>query len=327
MLSSHARDHISLAIQNGWARSTVKWYAGTIKQYILFCDAEHVPEHLRFPAYKFVLCAFAASSLGRHARITPRNCLAALKAWHLAHNTEWKGSSRLRFILNGVHNLSPNSSRQPLRPPINAKMLSQLVKRLDLTSHFDAAVAACAIIAFWGQCHLGELLPSSQASPLDMSFPTRSGLRKSPQNHHSYLLHLPRTKTSCHGKDIVLVNQHSPINPISLLNNIFHVNTTPGDHHIFLYKTPDGLSPLTKPLFLRCCNEIWQALGYLHTTGHCFRIGGATKLLITGTPPDVVKATRRWSSEAFLRYWRSLDDIAPLHICHLHKRRHRFSRR
>ena len=140
LLSSRARDHVSLAIQNGWARSTVKRYAGTIKQYILFCDAEHVPEHLCFPANEFVLCAFAASSLGRHARTTPRNRLAALKAWHLAHNMEWKGSSRLWFVLNGVHNLSPDSSRQPLRPPINAKMLSQLVERLDLTSHFGAAV-------------------------------------------------------------------------------------------------------------------------------------------------------------------------------------------
>ena len=38
LLSSRARDHVSLAIQNGWARSTVKRYAGTIKQYILFLN-------------------------------------------------------------------------------------------------------------------------------------------------------------------------------------------------------------------------------------------------------------------------------------------------
>ena len=327
LLSSRARDHVSLAIQNSWAKSTVKRYSGTIRQYILFCDAEHVPDHLRFPADEFVLCAFAASSLGRHARTTPRSRLSALKAWHLAHNMEWKGSSRLRFVLNGVHNLSPNSSRQPLRPPINARMLSQLVERLDLTSHFDAAVAACAVTAFWGQCRLGELLPTSLASPIDMAFPTRSGLWKSLRNPHSYLLHLPRTKTSRHGEDIVLVNQHSPIDPISLLNNVIQVNMIPEDGHIFSYKTPDGLSPLTKPLFLRRCNEIWQALGYPHTTGHCFRIGGTTELLIAGTPPDVVKATGRWSSESFLRYWRSLDDIAPLHIHNLRKRSYKFKRR
>lgn len=327
LLSPRARDHVSMAIQNGWARSTVKRYSGTIKQFVHFCDTERVPEHLRFPADEFVLCAFAASSLGRHARTTPRNRLSALKAWHLAHNMEWKGSSRLRFVLNGVHNLSPSSSRQPLRPPINAKMLSQLVENLDLNSHFDAAVAACAVTAFWGQCRLGELLPASLASPLAMAFPIRSGFQKSPRNHLSYLLRLPQTKTRRHGEDVVLVSQHFPINPISLLNNTIQVNEIPADGHIFSYRSPNGFSPLTKPLFLQRCNEIWRTLGYPHTTGHCFRIGGTTELLIAGTPPDVVKVTGRWSSESFLRYWRSLDDIAPLHIRNLHRRKRKLFNR
>jgi hypothetical protein len=53
LLSSHARDQVSQAIQNGWADSTLKRYSGSIKQYIRFCDAERVPEHLRFPADEF----------------------------------------------------------------------------------------------------------------------------------------------------------------------------------------------------------------------------------------------------------------------------------
>jgi hypothetical protein len=50
-------------------------------------------------------------------------------------------------------------------------------------------------------------------------------------------------------------------------------------------------------------------------------------LLIAGTPPDVVKATGRWSSESFLRYWRSLDALAPRYIRNLHIFRHRRRRR
>jgi hypothetical protein len=70
---------------------------------------------------------------------------------------------------------------------------------------------------------------------------------------------------------------------------------------------------------------VWSSFGYPRTTGHCFRIGGTTELLVAGTPPDVVKATGRWSSQSFLRYWRSLDQIAPHHIRNLHilKRRRR----
>lgn len=59
LLSSQAKNYVTQAIQSSWSESTIKRYTGTIKQYIHFCDAERIPEHLRFPADEFVLCAFA----------------------------------------------------------------------------------------------------------------------------------------------------------------------------------------------------------------------------------------------------------------------------
>lgn len=92
VISSYAWDNVNQAIQSGWAELMMKRYAGTIKQFIHFCDEEQVPEHLCFLANKFVLCAFAASSLSKHASSTPHSRLSALKAWHLAHNLNWNGS-------------------------------------------------------------------------------------------------------------------------------------------------------------------------------------------------------------------------------------------
>jgi hypothetical protein len=107
------------------------------------------------------------------------------------------------------------------------------------------------------------------------------------------------------------------------LKNHIRVNGIRGDRTLFSFISTSGHTILSKGLFLRRCNDIWSSLGYPHTTGHCFRIGGTTELLIAGTPPDVVRATGRWSSESFLHYWHSLDQIAPLHIHNLHLRRHR----
>jgi hypothetical protein len=327
LLSPQSRNYVTHAIQNGWAKSTVKRYSGAIDQYIRFCDDESIPDHLRFPADEFVLCAFAASSAGIHARTTPRNRLSALKAWHLAHNLEWRGSSRLRYVLNGVHNLAPRSSRRPPRPPVNASMLTQLISHLNLASPLDIAVAACATTAFWGQCRLGELLPISSNPIPSTPLPTRSGFKRSLRNPLSCIIRLPCTKTHRHGQDVVLVDQRADINPITLLKRHLRINDIPNDTHLFSYTSTNGFTPLTKSLFLRRCNEIWQILGYPRTSGHCFRIGGTTELLIAGTPPDVVKATGRWSSDSFLRYWRSLDEIAPMYVRHLHsigkQRRHR----
>jgi hypothetical protein len=317
-LPTHVKNNVSNAIQNGWARVTMRRYSGAIQQFLDFCILHRVPDNLRFPADEFVLCAFAASSVGKHSGNTARARLSALKAWHIAHNMEWKGSTRLRHVLNGVRNLAPGHSRRPPRPPINAKMLSQLVENLDLTSPLDAAVAACATTAFWGQCRLGELLPSSVAASLSTSLPTRADFKRSLRNSQSCILHLPKTKTHHQGHDVVLVDQRAPIDPIVSLKVHLRVNGVPRDKPIFSYLSPDGIQTLTKTLFLHRCNAIWHLLGYPHTTGHSFRIGGTTELLIAGTPPDVVKAMGRWSSESFLRYWRSLDDLAPRHVRNLH---------
>ena len=326
LLSAHARDRVTRAISHGWANSTVNRYSGTIKQFLRFCDKERVPEHLRFPADEFVLCAFLASSLGKHAGSTPRARLSALKAWHTTHNVEWKGSARLRYVLNGVCNSAPGSSTRPPRPPINARMMIQLIEGLNLELPLDAAVAACAVTAFWGQCRLGELLPLSTTAPTT-SLPTRSAFKRSVKNPHSCLLHLPTTKTHRHGQDVVLVDQLFPINPIVLLKNHIRVNNLPNDIHIFTYLSDTGLISLTKSIFLQRCNVIWSRLGYPRTTGHSFRIGGTTELLIAGIPPDVVKATGRWSSESFLRYWRSLDILAPQYIRNIHTYKHKHRRR
>ena len=204
-------------------------------------------------------------------------------------------------------------------------MLTQLIANFNLSTPFDAAVAACATTAFWGQCRLGELLPpSSSPSPSESeALPTRSDFKRSLSNPQPCILRLPRTKTHRHGQDVVLVNQLAPINPISLLKNHIQVNNIRIDIHLFSIFTAGHYTFLSKSLFLRRCNEIWSSLSYPRTTGHCFRIGGTTELLIAGTPPDVVKATGRWSSESFLQYWHSLDALALQHIRNVHASKHR----
>jgi hypothetical protein len=157
----------------------------------------------------------------------------------VAHNAKWNGSSRLRFVLNGVRNCAPGSSRRPPHPPVNSTMLEQLVRNLDLTSPLDAAVAACAVTAFWGQCQIGELLPLSSSLTLSSPLPSRSDFKRSIRNPHSCVLRLPCTKTQRNGEDVVLVDQRDPINPISLLKNHFRVNHVRDDQFLFSLNSVD----------------------------------------------------------------------------------------
>ena len=62
------------------------------------------------------------------------------------------------------------------------------------------------------------------------------------------------------------------------------------------------------------CNSIWKSAGLSCTSGHSFRIGGTTHLLSHGVDPWIIMKQGRWSSKAFLLYWRNIEDILPLFI-------------
>ncbi len=81
-LSTEAREKFELALSHGWAASTLKGYNSNVKQFIRWCEDEHIPRRMQFPANEFVLCAFAASDVGRLSGGTARKKVSAIKAWH-----------------------------------------------------------------------------------------------------------------------------------------------------------------------------------------------------------------------------------------------------
>jgi hypothetical protein len=279
------------------------------------CNRDKVPVTLRLPASESLLCAFAADSAGRKAGNTIKGDIAALRSWHIKNNVPWLGALRLSYVLRGAKNLTPAGSTKPPRPPITADMLSLLRNNLSLSEPMDAAVLCMATAAFSGQIRLGELLPDSQANFEPAHFPHLSDVY-SPNAQGSRKIHLPKTKTAgLKGEDIILCRQHIDTDPIAAFENHCTVNKLTSTDLLASFTLPTGeRETLTKRKFLSRCNQIWTAHGLPRFTGHSFRIGGTTHLLLCRVPPDVVKSLGRWSSDAFLRYWRSLDLLAPMYI-------------
>ncbi|PPR07523.1 hypothetical protein CVT24_007135 [Panaeolus cyanescens] len=320
-------DNILSALNNCYATSTQDTHSRALKHYHIFCDERAIPSHLRFPAHEVILLAYAASHFGSLSGGTARHRINALKTFHDVHNLPWHGSNRLTKILKGVTFNTPISSTRPPRAPITTSMLKRLLNKLDLETPLDAAVAACACTAFWGQCRLGELLPSSSTSS-PSGIPKREHLSRSASkrgNLHSYELLLPSTKTNRRGQTITILRQEHTSNPLPLLQNHLAVNNLPRSTTLFSYisSSHNTPTPLSKRRFLARCNNIWSTFGYPRITGHSFRIGGTSQLLASGIPPDVVKTMGRWSSDTFLRYWRHMDRIAPAQTPHPHTRHHR----
>lgn len=315
-LSNNNALAIQGVITQGLAAGTQSNYQSAVNNFLRFCETNGVPEYARFATHEPILCAFVASLATSHSGSSASNIVAGLRTWHTLHNKTWQGSTRLQVVIRGVAALAPSSSRRDPRAPVTLEMLRFLHSVLNLNDPLDAAIFAAAVVAFWGQCRLGELLGTSRQHHRPSSFPSRSDLNDPFSAQGSRELHLPRTKTRQHtGDKAILLRQSAPVDPIDALANHFRVNhAVPSNHHLFAFSMHSRQGPvircLTKEVFINRCNDVWVRAGFPRITGHCFRIGGTTELLLKGLAPDLVRSMGRWSSDAHLRYWRDTKWMA-----------------
>lgn len=146
-----------------------------------------------------------------------------------------------------------------------------------------------------------------------------------PSNTGTRSLHLPRTnRGGSKGEMVTVTRQVSRYDHIAALENHARVNEPNITEPIAAFRNSSGsFLGLTLRRLLRRISPILKQNNLPRITGHCFRIGDTTNLLLQGIPPDVVKLLGRWTSDSFLRYWRSLELIAPMWLscrdrsCHI----------
>ncbi len=295
-------------------------YKSNIKQYFEFCAANNIPINKVSPAKEDILCFFASSFKGKLSGKTVRRKIGSIKAWHIREEKPWYGGEKLKRVLKAIDNATPASSIKEIRPGVKPKWLEYLANELKPELGLHSAVKGAADSSVFSQLRLGEILPTTKSiDKYNFNWlPAVKHFRYSPENNTT-LLHLPRTKTEPHGTDVVIPKQRGKINPIESIQNHIRRNKLSPEDPLFAYRNHKGeLVALTKAEFLKTCNMVWKKKGIQRITGHSFRIGGTTFYLLQGVNPDVVKKLGRWKSDAFLRYWRSLDKLAVLHIENIH---------
>ena len=127
-------------------------------------------------------------------------------------------------------------------------------------------------------------------------------------------LHLLKTKPN--GDHINMSNSTCKCSPTRAFKHHRSSNTNlPPDAPLFAFETANGSwSPLKHAWFTDRCNEIWHNEGCPSAMGHGFHIGRTTHLLLLGIDPWFIMVQGRWSSQAFLGYWRRCEEILSLFI-------------
>src|SRR5882724_2535797 len=123
-------------------------------------------------------------------------------------------------------------------------------------------------------------------------------------------------KTSPHSEETRWIDSCCSCSAEWAFQNHRTINTcVPPSSHIFGFETISGhFLPMPKSWFLNRCNEVWLSKGLTTTSGHSFKIGGTTHLLLLGIDPFIVMAQGHWRPSAFLEYWQLCEEIIPTFI-------------
>ncbi|KIK73064.1 hypothetical protein PAXRUDRAFT_796317, partial [Paxillus rubicundulus Ve08.2h10] len=175
-------------------------------------------------------------------------------------------------------------------------------------------------MAFWSCCRLSELTIRNRNDFNPFKHVSYSILPLNIQtlaNNTSYVFfHIPWTKTTKEqGADISVTDHPYHMSLLEALSLHEHINVNiPHSAPLFSYRTSTGWQPLVRAEFINCCNDIWVQNSFPNMPGHAFRIGSSMELLLQGVNLDIISVQGRWTSRAFLDYWRCIESILPLFI-------------
>jgi len=238
--------------------------------------------------------------------------LLGLQLWHIVNGTPWNGTAHLQRAMQGSSSVAPLPTLQPRRAPVTLAHLIALRNTLDLNNTFDAAIFSAATVAFWCQCQLGEVCVDSLFDPtIHASCATQQKMGWTLSNIRFHYFWAFSMKTSPHGEEIRWTDSCCSCSTEWAFQNHWTVNLhVPATKHLFAFKMDTGnYAPMCRSWFLDRCNEVWSGKGLSMLSGHSFRIGGTTHLLLLGINPFIVMVQGCWRSSAFLDYWRLCEEI------------------
>ncbi|KAF9221247.1 hypothetical protein BS17DRAFT_797242 [Gyrodon lividus] len=260
-------------------------YNAGLLHFTQFCDSQNISEADHMPALASLLSAFASAHAGTISDKTVSKWPASLHFWHVINHAEWNANNMLHHVHHGITKMVPPSSKCAKHPPVTLEALITLGGGLNNSSPMDSAIL--------------ETLLSLHTPPSNRFLTNKDFTR-------FCSFHIPWTKTMKElGADISITSHPHITCPFSTLQAHFSTNSNlPSTAPLFSYEFSNGLwQALTKPNFLKCCNDIWVRASFPSMPGHGFCVS-----------LDVIAQQGHWKPQAFLEYWCHIKCILSLFI-------------
>ncbi|KAG2050947.1 hypothetical protein BDR06DRAFT_1063711 [Suillus hirtellus] len=298
-ISDSQLDRILDVLGLSWALSTKETYGAGLLVFQVFCDSHKILEEQRCPISSNLLLTFLLSCAGAYLGSALSNYTAGLKAWHLLHGQPWIiNAKELKATLDGAMALVPSSSKQDKHNPFTPNIIISIQEHLDLNNPKDAAIFTYITTSFYAIMRLGEFTVPSLKLFDPLKHITRAHVTQKTDRNNPPItsFFLPSMKSS------PLKGEEAYWSAQEALENHLRLNPAENSAHLFAWKHPNSLCPLSKKELTKRINQISSLTNLPNLKGHGLRIGGTLEYLLQGVPFNIVKAMGRWSSDAFTTY-------------------------
>lgn len=318
---SAAHKKLTQALSLALAPRTTSNYNKSIKLYLKFAETIGVPENEALPCSDDMLCLFLAQGIGKTGPGNAKNLASGIRQWHVRQGLRWKTSGRVALIKKALLQCWPKrEDQESVRPAVTPEMMKMLWEEWSDGSRKQLCALAMALAAWCGQMRLGELLPETARKVDRDRLPSRGKWSISSKKEGASTIELSWAKSTGFSKSTVHLLRQGDKRFNASLAMGEHLRSSQLGESALLCEYVDNRSKavtLGKDEFMAMCNKIWRAQGINKITGHSFRIGGTTALLRAGVDTSVVRKMGRWESNAFLIYWRSLEEIFDAHASNI----------
>ena len=258
-----------------------------------------------------------------HKSINPSTLLSYLSALNDKHASMGFNWNPVRYNPSTLRTLNLIKRAYVHRPTKKAEIITRshlfTISSYKFPDEFETLLfRAIAFIAFYGLARLGELVQSS-SNPTNNTLYIDNIAIHSDANPPCVLIQLPIAKTRNSAfPDILVIHQtFDELCPTRIISTYIKarlsLNLNADQRYLFSHK--DG-SLANKRWFLQKLNEIFPQK---RLSGHGFRAGGTTELILRGLPPHIVQLAGRWSSDTFEEYIRRHPLVLNAHITALYR--------
>lgn len=277
--------------------STSRNYASALNSYLSFIksydiDAEPNPDTLSL--YIAFMCenGIKPRSVGTYLTGLCHELLA-----HFPNIQQWRTSHLVSRTLKGYKKLKGTQISRKLA--LTTADLSKIISAYPSPSFDDSLFMALITTGFFGLMRLGELTYPDNKHLRDPRKLIRRASVKIDANQFSFLLPFHKADRFYEGNRVIIRASTATVDPHSIFKAYVKIRDQRFPYHSALWVTDNGQIP-TRKFFISRLRQFFGS----DISGHSMRAGGATLLAENNTPPHLIQAIGRWSSDAWQIYVR-----------------------